>query len=93
MSTEGAEERLAIGMGIAAPLIGALVAATGELPIDVVADAVADRDAMMRGVAQHTVVNLAGPATEAAGPAANGPPAAAAAPQAPEAAAAPATAR
>ena len=32
MSTEGAEERLAIGMGIAAPLIGALVAATGVLP-------------------------------------------------------------
>ena len=34
MSTEGAEERLAIGLGIAAPLIGALVAATGELPVD-----------------------------------------------------------
>ena len=34
MSTEGAVERLAIGLGIAAPLIGALVAATGELPLD-----------------------------------------------------------
>jgi len=62
MSTEGAEERLAIGMGIAAPLIGALVGATGVLPIDAVADVVADRDAMLRGVAHHTVVNLAGPA-------------------------------
>ena len=34
MSTEGAEERLAIGLGIAAPLIGALIAATGVLPVD-----------------------------------------------------------
>jgi hypothetical protein len=61
MSTEGAEERLAIGMGIAAPLIGALVAATGVLPVDAVADVVADRDAMLRGAAQHTVVQFAGP--------------------------------
>src|SRR5262244_3755170 len=59
MSTEGAEERLAIGMGIAAPLIGALVAAAGELPVDAVADAVADRDAMLRGAAQHTVIEFA----------------------------------
>jgi len=71
MSTEGAEERLAIGMGIAAPLIGALVAATGVLPVDAVANEVADRDAMLRGVAHHAVVNLAGP--EAAGPDAAGP--------------------
>jgi hypothetical protein len=63
MSTEGAEERLAIGMGIAAPLIGALVAATGELPVDAVADVVADRDAMLRGVAHHTVIEFA-PATQ-----------------------------
>jgi hypothetical protein len=59
MSTEGAVERLAIGMGIAAPLIGALVAATGELPIDEVAAVVADRDAMMRGAEQHTVIQYA----------------------------------
>jgi hypothetical protein len=59
MSTEGAVERLAIGMGIAAPLIGALVAATGELPIDEVAAVVADRDAMMRGAGQHTVIQYA----------------------------------
>jgi oxalate oxidoreductase subunit delta len=66
MSTEGAEERLAIGMGIAAPLIGALVAATGELPVDAVADVVADRDAMLRGVAHHTVIEFA-PATRKPG--------------------------
>ena len=62
MSTEGAEERLAIGMGIAAPLIGALVAATGVLPVDAVADVVAARDAMLRGAAQHAVVQFADPA-------------------------------
>lgn len=56
MSTEGAVERLAIGMGIAAPLIGALVAATGDLPIDEVASVVADRDAMLRGAEQHKVI-------------------------------------
>ena len=58
MSTEGAEERLAIGMGIAAPLIGALTAATGVLPVEAVADQVADTDAMLRGVARHTVVDF-----------------------------------
>ena len=56
MSTEGAVERLAIGLGIAAPLIGALVAATGDLPLDDVAEAVADKDAMFRGAKQHTVI-------------------------------------
>jgi oxalate oxidoreductase subunit delta len=59
MSTEGAVERLAIGMGVAAPLIGALTAATGELPIDEVAAVVADRDAMLRGAEQHTVIEYA----------------------------------
>ncbi len=59
MSTEGAVERLAVGRGIAAPLIGALVAATGELPVDAVAEVVADRDAMVRGAKQHTVVEYA----------------------------------
>ena len=49
MSTEGAVERLAVGRGIAAPLIGALVAATGVLPVEAVAEEVADRDAMLRG--------------------------------------------
>jgi hypothetical protein len=59
MSTEGAEERLAIGMGVAAPLIGALTAATGVLPLDGVADQVADRAAMLRGVAHHRVIEFA----------------------------------
>jgi len=59
MSTEGAVERLAIGMGIAAPVIGALVAATGVLPVNDVAEVVADRDAMLRGAAQHAVLDFA----------------------------------
>jgi hypothetical protein len=57
MSTEGAVERLAIGMGIAAPLLGALTAATGELPLDDVAAAVADKDAFYRGVENYRVVS------------------------------------
>jgi oxalate oxidoreductase subunit delta len=58
MSTEGAVERLAIGLGVAAPVIGALVAATGVLSVDDVADVVADRDAMLRGAAQHAVLDF-----------------------------------
>lgn len=58
MSTEGAVERLAIGMGIAAPVIGALVAATGDLPVDEVAKVVADRDAMLRGAEDHRVLEV-----------------------------------
>jgi hypothetical protein len=59
-------------MGIAAPLIGALTAATGVLPLDGVAEQVADRDAMFRGVAHHQVIEFAhavspnGNATQAA---------------------------
>ena len=34
----------------------ALVAATGDLPVDAVAEVVADRDAMLRGAKQHTLV-------------------------------------
>ena len=48
-----------MGRGIAAPLIGALVAATGVLPADAVAEVVADRDAMFRGAGQHAVVQYA----------------------------------
>jgi oxalate oxidoreductase subunit delta len=58
MSTEGAVERLAIGLGVAAPVIGALVAATGVLPLDDVAQVVADKDAMYRGAQQHRVLEL-----------------------------------
>jgi oxalate oxidoreductase subunit delta len=67
MSTEGAEERLAIGLGIAAPLIGALTAATGELPVEAVAAQVADRDAMLRGAATHAVVDFTAADGEQAG--------------------------
>jgi hypothetical protein len=59
MSTEGAVERLAIGVGVAAPVIGALVAATGTLPVAEVAGVVADRDAMYRGAEQHRVLEFA----------------------------------
>jgi hypothetical protein len=45
-------------MGIAAPLIGALTAVTGELPVEAVADQVADTDAMLRGAAKHAVVDF-----------------------------------
>jgi len=58
MSTEGAEERLPLGIGISAPLIGALVAATGDLPVDEVAKVVADRDALLRGVDNHRVLEI-----------------------------------
>ena len=58
MSTEGAVERLAIGLGIAAPVIGALVATTGTLAVDDVAAVVADRDAMYRGAERHRVLEL-----------------------------------
>ena len=58
MSTEGAVERLAIGLGVAAPVIGALVATTGTLALDDVAEVVADRDAMYRGAEQHRVLEL-----------------------------------
>jgi hypothetical protein len=45
-------------LGVAAPLIGALVAATGTLSIDNVATVVADRDAMYRGAEQHRVLEV-----------------------------------
>ena len=58
MSTEGAVERLGIGLGVAAPVIGALVAATGTFAVDDVAAVVADRDAMYRGAERHRVLEL-----------------------------------
>jgi hypothetical protein len=58
MSTEGAVERLAIGMGVAAPVIGALVATTRTLALDDVAQVVADRDAMYRGAEQYKVLDF-----------------------------------
>jgi hypothetical protein len=58
MSTEGAAERLAIGMGVAAPVLGALVATTGTFAIDDVAGVVADTGAMYRGAEQHKVLDF-----------------------------------
>jgi len=58
MSTEGAVERLAIGLGVAAPVIGALAATTGTFTIDDVATVVADRDAMYRGAERHRVLEF-----------------------------------
>src|SRR6202046_4922733 len=58
MSTEGAVERLAIGMGVAAPVIGALVATTGTFAIDEVAGGGADTGAMYRGAEQHKVLEF-----------------------------------
>jgi oxalate oxidoreductase subunit delta len=66
MSTEGAVERLAIGLGIAAPVIGALVATTGALGLDDVAEVVADRDAMYRGAERHRVLEFSPPQTDGA---------------------------
>jgi hypothetical protein len=57
MSTEGASERSEVGIGIAAPLIGALTAATGVLPPDVVEQTVFDQAAFRRGADQHTVLD------------------------------------
>ena len=51
-------ERLAIGLGVAALVIGALVATTGTRAVDDVAAVVADRDAMYRGAEQHRVLEL-----------------------------------
>ncbi len=59
MSTEGALERTAIGIGVAAPLVGALVAATEVIPLDVLAETVHDKDAMFRGAHEHRVLEYA----------------------------------
>jgi Pyruvate/2-oxoacid:ferredoxin oxidoreductase gamma subunit len=59
MSTEGANERTPVGVGIAAPLAGALTAATGVLPLDTVADFVAERDAFYRGAKEYKVLDYA----------------------------------
>ena len=55
MSTEGAAERKAVGLGVAAPLIGAAAAATGIVKLENVEKVVGDPAAMLRG-AQNFVV-------------------------------------
>jgi hypothetical protein len=59
MSTEGANERSAVGIGIAAPLLGALTATTGVLDVDAVADTVEEREAYYRGAEHHRVLDYA----------------------------------
>jgi hypothetical protein len=68
MSTEGAAERSEVGIGIAAPLIGALTAATGELELDVVESTLYDKEAFRRGAEEHRVLDYAqGQVREGAG--------------------------
>ena len=55
-----------------APLIGALVAATGELPLEAVAEVVADRDAMFRGAERYKLLDFR-PRATADSPAADSP--------------------
>jgi Pyruvate/2-oxoacid:ferredoxin oxidoreductase gamma subunit len=50
MSTEGSAERKQIGIGVAAPLIGAVAAATGIVKLDSLEKVVGDFDAVKRGV-------------------------------------------
>ena len=59
-STEGAAERSKPGIGIAAPLLGALAEATGVVPLELVREMVADQDAFTRGVEAHAVLDYAG---------------------------------
>jgi Pyruvate/2-oxoacid:ferredoxin oxidoreductase gamma subunit len=59
MSTEGANERSAVGIGIAAPLLGALTAATGVLDVDVVAKQVEERSAYYRGAEHYRALDYA----------------------------------
>ena len=59
MSTEGANERTPVGVGIAAPLAGALAAATGVLSLDAVAKQVEEKEAFYRGAEQFKVLDHA----------------------------------
>jgi hypothetical protein len=59
MSTEGAIERTAVGIGVAAPILGALTAATGVIPVDTVAEGVAEKDAFYRGAEHFRVLDYA----------------------------------
>jgi oxalate oxidoreductase subunit delta len=59
MSTEGAAERSEVGIGVSAPLLGALTAATGVLPLDAVRQTVYEKDAFDRGASQHRILDYA----------------------------------
>lgn len=60
LSTEGAAERKQIGIGVPAPIIGAVAAATGIVKLESLKSVVADVDAMMRGAEQMKVKENAG---------------------------------
>jgi len=55
LSTEGAAERKQIGIGVAAPIIGAAAAATGIVKIDTLKQVVGQVDSMLRGVENFVV--------------------------------------
>ena len=59
MSTEGALERTPVGMGVAAPLFGALIAATGVISTDTAAQTVAEKDAFYRGTEHYRMLDFA----------------------------------
>lgn len=56
-STEGAPERSEVGIGIAAPLIGALAAYTGDIPLEDLEGVVHHRNAMYRGAEGYRVLD------------------------------------
>lgn len=58
LSTEGAAEKRFVGVGVAAPLIGAAAAATGVTSIDALAQVVHDADAMRRGAAGYVALDV-----------------------------------
>jgi hypothetical protein len=58
-STEGAAERSEVGIGVAAPLLGALIASTGVLPLEAVEGTLRDKDAFYRGAEHHKVLDYA----------------------------------
>jgi hypothetical protein len=58
-STEGAAERSEVGIGVAAPLLGALIAATGVLPLEAVRETVRDKEAFSRGAEHYKVLDYA----------------------------------
>jgi len=55
MSTEGSAERKAVGLGVAAPLIGATAAATGIVKIETLQKVIGDPEGMLRGVQNFVV--------------------------------------
>jgi oxalate oxidoreductase subunit delta len=59
LSTEGAAELKQIGIGVAAPLIGAAAAATGIVKLESLDTIVGDVQAMRAGADQHKVIDLA----------------------------------